>query len=159
MHKFRCPDGHEFEAKRNFYAHCPVCGKNAKRLYDAKDDPPPKEPEKSTDEKSETKETTETDDKKVQESQTSTETGNEREVRKSVRQVKVKRGTQAKKEDVRTDTKQSSTGTPAKKVKVRKGAAPKVTKKIVTTRDRKQNKEKKEEQATQWRRVSSFKLF
>lgn len=153
MHKFRCPDGHEFEAKRNFYAHCPTCGKNSKRVYDAKDDPPPEESKKPADEKPEDKPPEQNQPPK--EDEPKPEDGK----RNSVRRVKVKRGQATKKEDDKTSTNKPSDRSPAKKVKVRKGAAPKVNKKIVTTRDRKMNKEKKEEHATQWNRVRSFRLF
>lgn len=148
MHKFRCPDDHEFEAKRNFYAHCPVCGKNAKRVYDAKDDSPPKNDEQPIDEKPENPPPKEDSPKPP-----------DPPAKTSIRRVKVKRGQTIKKEDDKTSTNKPSDKSPAKKVKVRKGAAPKVNKKIVTTRDRKMNKEKKEEHATQWNRVRSFKIF
>lgn len=154
MHKFRCPDGHEFEAERNFRAHCPTCGKSATRIYDAKDDSQVKEPEKPSEQESERKEDGENKPPPEAPPKPPDRPTN------TVRRVQVKRGgSQAKKEDVKTDKDKSSAGTPAKKVKVRKGAAPKVNKKIVTTRDRKMNKEKNEERATQWNRVRSFKIF
>jgi hypothetical protein len=159
MNKFRCPDGHEFEAKRNFYAHCPVCGKNSKRVYngeevkkpDAKIDPPVEEVKPKVDDKPENE--TPTEDK-------SKETPIEQPVRKSgsVRRVKVTRG-QKTKEKVDSKSEKQSSKTPAKKVKITKGFAPKVSKKIVTTRDRKLKNEQKEERATPWRRVKGFKLF
>jgi hypothetical protein len=159
MNKFRCPDGHEFEAKRNFYAHCPVCGKNSKRVYDGeqpkkedvKVDPPVEEAKPKVDDKPEETPTKEVDPPKIED---------EQPVRKShsVRRVKVTRGQKTKEKDDSTSTGKSSK-TPAKKVKITKGSAPKVSKKIVTTRDRKLKNEQKEERATQWRRVKGFKLF
>lgn len=171
MHKFKCPEGHEFEAKRNFYAHCPVCGKNARRVYDGEDN------SRSSGEK-ETKETKETSEnpegaKEKTESGTDSKqdnkpTGNDEEGSKETKQdwpnsskprrVKVTRET-PKKEDTTDDKGKSPASSPAKKVKIKRGATPKVVKKIVTTRDRKMNKEKKEERATQWTRVKSFKIF
>lgn len=157
MHKFRCPDGHEFEAKRNFYAHCPVCGKNAKRTYeeekpDGKNDPPTPTPTPPIDPPTEVKPPEEI--KPPEE----TPLKQEDRPRTTVRRVKVKRGEKTKEKDG-GKTKEQPSPTPAKKVRIKKGLTPKVNKKIVTTRDRKLNKEKKEERATQWRRVKSFKLF
>lgn len=149
MHNFKCPDGHEFEAKRNFYAHCPVCGKNSKRVYDAKDDPPVTEVEPKTDE-TPTPEPPKEAPKKEAEI---------KPVIRPVRRVKVEHAKPVEKEDTETPKIEPPKTSPAKKVKIKRGAAPIVSKKIVTTRDRKVNKEKKEERATHWTRVKAFKLF
>lgn len=171
MHKFKCPNGHEFEAKRSFHAHCPICGKNAQRIYDAEDNPRPTPEEKA-------KETTtdSTDSEKPKEAAQEAKDGegdnsdgeqaerNKEQVNKDrpnpskPRRVKVTRET-PKKETATESKDKSPTSTPAKKVKIKRGAAPKVIKKIVTTRDRKVNQEKKEERATQWNRVRSFRIF
>lgn len=154
-HKFRCPDGHEFEAGRVFRAHCPECGKNAQRLYqpgeekpDGEADTQVKEPTEATDGKPE-------DDPPIEDKK---EKDGETKSTHSPRRVKVTRGQKTEKEDD-SKAKDKPSKTPAKRVKIRKGAAPLIKKKIVTTRDRKMRKEEKEKRSTHWTTMGKIAGF
>lgn len=159
MHKFKCPDGHEFEAKRSFYAHCPICGKNAKRIYESgEENAQTSTSSAGTNSDTERGTTTEESEEK-QGSTESGETKNETTSTVKPKRIKVTREQKTEKETSTSSTGQSSSSSPAKKVKIKRGAAPQVKKKIVTTRDRKMNKEKKEERSTAWTRIKRYSLF
>lgn len=158
MNKFHCDAcGTDFEAKRNFYAHCPKCGKNAHRVFinetATPDSENSSEPITETVAKEEAAPVTKTEDevKPSEGNRNTTQQGSRRIV---VRRVKK----EPEPETTKRTAKQPSTSPINKKVTITKGVTPTVKKKVTTTRQRKEEREGPET-STHWSSIGKISGF
>lgn len=159
MNKFHCEAcGNDFEAKRNYYAHCPKCGKNAHRVYE--NESPPTNPTESTGPITTTTPPEEVKPVTKEEVPIKPPEGDTVTTKTTgSRRIVVRRVTKKTNEKTpTTTTKQPSTTPINKKVKVTKGITPTVKKKVRTTKQRKEEREAPET-STHWKtlgRISGF---
>lgn len=163
LNKFRCPDGHNFEAKRSFRAFCSQCGKSARRVYEGDETTPNNNANDS--EAGKGADDTENPGSSSGPSDSPPQDDSKPERKFKARRVVVRRGTKPTPNNSDRSRKTPKTREAVSKTKIisrrRSEAGPSVTKRVVTNKDKANDAKAKGagEFSTTWQRIKKISGF